>query len=209
MAAAASGPTVSVPPLAARIARRPAAAVFLLLAVSLAGRATAQDLPEWVIDPGASEVAFDFVLDGKPDGGVFRAFSGSGEFDAAHPEAATLAISIDTASVDLGNAIVNAFATSAEGFDSANHPEAVYRLTGLEPTGGDGYLARGVVTIKGRQQALETPITLGIGPNAARAEGRFEVDRTRFGLGVGPFSSLIDLEPMVGVHFVLNARRVR
>ena len=185
------------------------AAVLAAMALQAAGAPAQGAAGTWVIEAATSEVAFDFVLEGKPDGGVFRAFAGEGTFDPARPGEARLSITIESGSVDFGSAVVNAFATSAEGFDSRTHPDIVYRLTALAPTGGDGYLAQGNVTIKGRTEALSTPITLSITDQAARAEGRFEVDRTRFGLGVGPFASLLDLEPMVGVHFVLNARPVR
>lgn len=201
-------------PGARRALRRLAVAAAVVAAVAMhAAGAPAQGATGtprgWAIEAATSEVSFDFVLEGKPDGGVFRAFAGEGTFDPARPGEARLSITIESGSVDFGSPVVNAFATSAEGFDSRTHPDIVYRLTALAPTGGDGYLAQGNVTIKGRTEALSTPITLSITDEAARAEGRFEVDRTRFGLGVGPFASLLDLEPIVGVHFVLNARPVR
>jgi polyisoprenoid-binding protein YceI len=161
---------------------------------------------DWTIVPEGSGIEFTYTLNETPGRGTFRSFSGTGRFDEEMPEAATLDLTIETASVDLGNAIVNALATSAEGFDSANHPEAVYRLTTLEPEGDGRFLARGEVRIKGVTAALAVPIMLEIGTDAARAEGRIELDRRRFGLGVGPFASLVDLAPMVGVHFVLTAR---
>lgn len=189
-----------------------ATAAVLLAATSAAGpppRATAAELPAWIVVAEGSSIQFDYVLDGKPASGVFRAFGGSGSFDAARPAAATLTLVIETGSVDLGSAIVNAFATSAEGFHSAGHPEAVYRLTALAPVSDGTYTASGTLTIKGRTAALSTPVTLSVTPEAARAEGLLRIDRTRFGLGVGPFAALIDMEPMVAVHFVLNARPVR
>lgn len=180
----------------------------LLVALSPHSALAATPL-RWLIEPDSSTVEFDFTMDGKPGQGVFRRFHGGGSFDPEHPEAATLTVTIDSASADFGSAVVNAFATSAEGFDSRNHPEVVYRLTGLEPLGGLGYRATGEVTIRGRSQMLETPVTLSVTETSARAEGRIEFDRRPFGLGVGPFSAMVDLAPTVAVHFILNARPQR
>ncbi|MEM6973618.1 MAG: YceI family protein [Pseudomonadota bacterium] len=180
-------------------------AAFLLLVptAALAGG--------WSADPGASEIAFIYERGGNPADGAFTRFSGSGRFDPADPTAAELTLIIDTGSIELGNALESAFATSVEWFDSTSHPDAVYRLLTLQPTGPGTYEALGTLTIKGREKSLVTEIALaevpapGGGPTRVMAQGSLEVDRRFFGLGTGHLSALVTIGDAVQVDFMLVA----
>jgi len=146
------------------------------------------------------------VADGEPTEGVFTRFAGEGRFDPAAPEEATLELRIESASIDLGDAKASAFATSAEWFDSANHPQIVYRLHALSRLEGDRYRAEGELTIRGRTRLIVTPIELEIGETEARASGTLRIDRRDYLLGVGPMSLFVDIGREVAVRFELVAR---
>lgn len=186
--------------------RRPAriAALGLALAAGLAAAAT-----QWAVVPVESRIVFGYEADGAPVEGVFTRFSGEGTFDPAAPGDATLELRIDSASIELGDARAGAFATSAEWFDSANHPHIVYRLLGLTPLGGTSYRAEGELSIRGRTRPVSTTVELEIGADVARASGTLEIDRKDYGLGVGPMALFVDIGRDVAVRFELVARAAR
>jgi len=76
------------------------------------------------------------------------------------------------------------------------------RLAPLDPP---LYRATGDVTIRGETRALTTPVRLAFEEGRARASGRLEIDRTDFGLGVGPVSALVTVGERVTVAFDLVA----
>lgn len=190
--------------------RRPALIAVLGLALAT-GLATglASAATQWAVAPEDSRIVFRYEADGAPAEGVFTRFSGEGTFDPAAPGDATLELRIESASIDLDDARASAFATSAEWFDSANHPHIVYRLIGLTPLGGTGYRAVGELAVRGRTRPITTVIELEIGEEVARASGTLEIDRKDYGLGAGPISLFVEIGREVAVRFELVARAAR
>ncbi|MEM7497440.1 MAG: YceI family protein [Pseudomonadota bacterium] len=176
----------------------------VLLAATLLQPAFAKT--NWVVDWAASNVGFEYEKDGAPTEGVFREFTGSGSFDPATPDAARFEIRIKSASIDLHNFLASGFATSAEWFDSKNHPDVVYVLTDLKPLGEGRYAASGSISIRGRTKRLNSEIALTIYESDARASGVLTIRRTDFLLGVGPSAALVEIGPDVLVRFSLVAR---
>ena len=162
---------------------------------------------EWAVVPEQSRVLFDYSRNDQPDTGHFARFTGGGVFDRDAPGEATLELRIESASIDLGEPIVSAFATSAEWFDSANYPLVVYRLLKLTPESGNDYHAAGTLTIRGRTRPIETTITLEIGDGEAHASGSLRMDRKDYRLGVGPSALFVKIGREVAVRFDLIARR--
>jgi polyisoprenoid-binding protein YceI len=161
----------------------------------------------WTIAPGDSQVGFGFERNGKAAEGVFRRFEGSGTFDAAAPGEATLEMRIESASIDLGDRTASDFATSAEYFDSANHPLVTYRLLSLTPAGDGQYMAEGELSIRGWPRKTESRISLNIQGDTAQAKGALTILRKDFFFGVGPTSLFVNLGPEITVSFDLTAHR--
>jgi polyisoprenoid-binding protein YceI len=162
----------------------------------------------WVVAPDASALRFQYTLDGNAAEGQFTTFTGAGRLDPSDPESAAFELRIETRSIDLGNALVSAYATSAEWFDSRQFPLAVYRLIRLDPVGPDTFTAIGEIRLRGRVQSLSTPMTLVTEGDAARARGRLTVDRRDFDLGIGLSDLIVDVGSAVTVEFDLVARPV-
>lgn len=177
----------------------------LALLVGLAPLARADIV--WKVETASSEVVFEYLKDGTPTEGVFRKFEGSGEFDLSAPEDARFELKILTSSIDLFDTIASAFATSAEWFDSKNHPHVTYSLLKLEPVGGNLFAATGEISIRGKTRPLITEIALEIDENTAKAEGTLTIRRIDFLLGVGPGAAFVEIGPDVLVRFNLVARR--
>ena len=162
---------------------------------------------EWAVDPARSEIVFEYQRAGAPANGIFAEFSGTGSMDAAEPGAATLEIRISTESIDLYDTMASAFATSAEWFDSKNHPDVIYRLHTLNPIEPPLYEAQGTLTIRGKSQPITTEIRLEIGETQATASGTLKIVRNDYLLGVGPSAAFVEIGPDVGVRFDLTASR--
>jgi len=180
--------------------RVPAGLLIAVLAVWPAGAT------EWALVPDSSRVAFEYQRNGRPAEGLFGRFEGEGTFSPEAPESARLELRIDSASIDLGERLASAFATSAEWFDSANHPLVTYRLTSLAALGGDRYDATGDLTIRGRTLPVRSTITLTVNESSAHATGLLELDRRDYGLGVGPTAMFVEIGREVAVQFDLTAR---
>ena len=163
--------------------------------------------PRWSVALASSTIGFVYRLDGAEARGRFTTFSGAGRFDPGAPEAARFTLSVDSASIDLGNALVSAYATSSEWFDARHHPHVRYRLTGLAPLGGAQYKATGEIALKGRRALTETVMTLQIGAREARAAGTLAVSREAFALGTEISDLFVAIGDRVEVRFALVARR--
>jgi polyisoprenoid-binding protein YceI len=174
-----------------------------LLALGLSAPAWAAD---WNIDRGQSQIEFEYLRAGEPTKGIFAKFSGYGTFDPANPSGARMSLSIDTTSIDLYDAMASAFATSAEWFDSKNHPKVEYQLTGLEPLGDDVYRATGKLSMRGETKPITADIKLILDEKSAKAAGRLEIVRADYLLGVGPSAAFVEIGPNVIVSFDLLAR---
>ena len=163
---------------------------------------------EWAVRPDQSKIGFVYERAGQPADGHFTRFSGSGSFDPARPDQARLTLQIDSASIDLFDTLASAFATSAEWFDSRNHPGVVYQLTGLTALDDTRFQATGTITIRGESQVLRTPVTLDVSETSAHASGALDLDRRHFGLGVGPSAAFVEIGDRVSVRFDLVAEPV-
>ncbi len=161
---------------------------------------------EWQVEEDASEIVFEYLADGKPTLGIFARFSGSGDFDPDRPDEAQLTLRIATRSIDLDDTLASAFATSAEWFDSKNHPEVVYELVDLTKTGEQTYEAIGNLTIRGETQAITSTIELNLNDELAEAKGTLNIQRADYLLGVGPSAAFVEIGPEVLVRFALVAR---
>lgn len=159
----------------------------------------------WTVDKKASQILFTYVRGGEADQGKFHRFSGEGVFDPTLPDEAELEIRIESASIDLNDTLASAFATSAEWFDSKNHPLVVYKLTDLAPAGENLFSSTGTLTIRGRTHEIEAPLTLTFDEGRGVAQGDLRLDRTDYLLGVGPAAAFVTIGEEVVVSFTLQA----
>lgn len=90
-----------------------------------------------------------------------------------------VAVEIDLTRMTLGS--VTDQARGPEFFDVANHPAARF-TAGIVPA-GEGFEARGVLALRGVEQAVSLPFTLEIAGEEARMAGTVTLDRRDFGMG--------------------------
>ncbi|MCS0602325.1 YceI family protein [Streptomyces sp. LP11] len=145
----------------------------------------------WQLDPTASAVrlrhrTFWGLVAVK---GTFTAVTGRGEVRPDGSAAGT--VTLETASLDTGNAKRDAHLRSADLLDAGAHPEITYTATGAELLDGDGdggsdgssVRVTGRLTVHGVEQPLTLTARLAAAtPGALTLETEFTVDRDRFGV---------------------------
>jgi polyisoprenoid-binding protein YceI len=119
--------------------------------------------------------------------GQFKDFAGTAHIDTANPAASTVALTIQTASIDTGVADRDGHLTSGDFFDAEANPEITFVSTKVERD-GDDWVVTGDLTIKG----VSKPITIGFestgsardpfGNLRAGFEGSTSINRKDWGL---------------------------
>jgi cytochrome b561 len=89
---------------------------------------------------------------------------------------------IETASAATGIAAQDNALPTPPWFDASAHPTATFRATDFRRR-GQGYEARGQLTIKGRERNIDLPFTLTIDGNTAVMDASFSVNRRDFDIG--------------------------
>lgn len=144
---------------------------------------------EYRLDPSHSELAFvvRHAMVTKVRG-TFRDVSGSGYFDAQHPERSHFDVTIEAASVDTRNPDRDAHLRSADFFDAERYPELRFRSTSVNRIGERRYQVTGDLTIRDITRPitfeleLAGPATDPFGNQRIGLEGQTTVSRKDWGL---------------------------
>ena len=86
--------------------------------------------------------------------GSFTGFAGEASLQPADPAASWVALRIETATIDTGNADRDAHLRSADFLDADNSPKITFRSVRTEPTGGSGFRLHGTLTIRNITQPV-------------------------------------------------------
>lgn len=138
----------------------------------------------WTMDPAASSLNFAGTQTGKGFTGQFRRFTADITLDPADLANASIAVTIEISSFASGSPDRDTDAVTLEWFNAAGFPRATFTSDDIVHEGGDVYLARGILDIKGIQQPVELPFTLQIEGNTAVADGAIALNRMDFRVGV-------------------------
>jgi cytochrome b561/polyisoprenoid-binding protein YceI len=160
----------------------------------------------WKVQRG-STLGFATAWAGDPLQGRFERWTANIVFspdDLAHSR---VSVSIDTTSAKTGDDQRDASLPSADWFDAAAHPKAVFTATKFDHPGSDRYVAHGTLNLRGATKPLDLPFRLSIAGDTARVSAQASLDRLAFGVGQGDFKSTDQLPAQVAVRVELTARR--
>jgi polyisoprenoid-binding protein YceI len=138
------------------------------------------------IAPGTSRVEFTgSKVTGKHDGS-FGAFGGAVVVTGGGPEAASIRVEIDMASVTTDNEKLTGHLKSPDFFDVAKFPHATFASTAIR-AGADGaagatHTITGVLDLHGVKRTVSFPATVRIGDAAVEANAEFSLNRKDFGI---------------------------
>ncbi len=162
--------------------------------------------PAWIVDTEKSSVSFEYVESGKVKSGAFDTFVASIVFDPEMPKGASASFVVDTASIDLNDAMREGVLASVPWFDSERYPKAEFRLTDLSPAPGGAYVADGMLRIKETELPVQVEVSLVLEDGDARAKGVLKIDRRDFRLRDALLESIVSVGETVSIGFDLIAK---
>jgi len=178
------------------------AGFLVLLAASSAACAA-----DWSMDAKESKLEFIASFEKAPAPGIFKTFDTRMRFDPDKPEGSKLDVSIQITSADMDSSDVNKAIRAPEWFDFAGHPQAEFHSTEIRRAEGGRYVARGTLSVKGLQQAVEVPFAWRGSADGATMEGELTVKRGAFGIGTGEWAATNTIGADVKIRFKVKLRK--
>lgn len=179
----------------------------LILTAALAAAAATPAWADQKLVPGRSEISFVSKQLGVPVEGKFRTFDAKLTFDPKKPEAASIAFTIDLASVSIGAAETEAELAKADWFDTAKFPKASFQSTSVKATGPASFEVAGKLVIKSLSHDVVVPVKLvqaGADTTAeTTATGTFTIKRLDWRIGDGDWKDTSTVADSVQVRFRL------
>jgi len=187
------------------VLRRMLFAVVLLAVVAPALAA------DWRMDAAQSRLEFIATFEKNPAPGIFKTFDVKMNFDPEKPQGGSLDVSIQPSSADMKVREVNDAIRGPEWFDFARFPQAGFKSSDIRrvEAGREAghYIARGTLTLKGVQQAVEVPFTWSGKGDSALLEGELIVKRAAFNIGTGEWTATDVIGPDVKIRFHVSLKR--
>lgn len=180
----------------------------LILGLALAAAPLAGRAADWSMEPAGSRLEYVASFEKNAAPGVFRDFDARMRFDPDQPAGGRLDVTIRITSADMSSADVNKAIRGAEWFDFARFPQAEFHAAEIGRTAANRYLARGVLSLKGKQQPVEVPFAWTGTADAATIVGEISVDRRAFGIGSGEWAATDVVGAEVKVRFNVKLRKV-
>lgn len=146
--------------------------------------------------------------------GIFQNFQGSIVYIPGRPPACSIAVTVQTASLDTRNETRDKVLRSDDFFDVTKYPTLSFLSVNVKPTGGDSFDVTGDLTIHGITRRITVPVKLigarvmpGIGEFAG-FETTFTIDRRDYGvLGSRWSGNTVAIDPMVVIHLIIGGVR--
>jgi polyisoprenoid-binding protein YceI len=133
-------------------------------------------------------------------GGVFKTFRGAIAFDEQNLPASNFDVTIDVASINTGNGLMNTHAKGADWFDAAKYPVIKFASKKIVKTGAT-YQVTGLLEMHGIKKEVTLPFSFQNKGTSATFNGSFAVNRSDFHIGKpgGDVDEHIKLDVMVPV----------
>jgi polyisoprenoid-binding protein YceI len=114
----------------------------------------------WQLDPYHTQIEFSARHLGMMTvRGYFDEFSATADIDPDHPEAASVQVTISTASIRTNNGMRDNDLRSSNFLDAEKYPEIKFNSTSVEPSGADHYKLTGNLTIKETTNVVVLDVT--------------------------------------------------
>jgi polyisoprenoid-binding protein YceI len=170
----------------------PVTALIILVATAF----TVLSGPDYKIAAG---YAVKFSASGA--NGIFKDLKGKILFDEQHLNTSKFDVSIDVSSINTGNGLKNTHAKGEKWFDAKKYPAITFTSAEITKS-GSGYIAKGELTMHGVKKPFSIPFTFVKAGNGGTFTGKFDVNRSDFGVGTpgGKVDDIIKMEVTVPVN---------
>lgn len=165
-------------------------------------------VPVWKVVPAESKIAFTATQNGSPVKGTFNTFTGEMQGSPTDLKDSHVKIIVDTGSVNTSYGEVATTLKTADWFNVAQFPKAVFTADHFTQTGKDAYSAKGTLTIRDKTVPVTLDFVLkGYSPSGFEAVGSTTIQRLSFGVGQGSWSKTDSIKDNVRVEFTLKASK--
>lgn len=126
------------------------------------------------------------------------------DYNAAAPDTSKATVEIETASLDLGEAEMNAEVAKKDWFNSAQFPKATFVSTAIKSAGPGKLNVSGKLTIKGKAADVTFPITVKADGGKQVFDGALPIKRLAFNVGEGEWkdTGMVADEVTIKFHVV-------
>lgn len=128
--------------------------------------------------------------------GGFANFSGEVVVKDNAPDESYVDVSVDINSIFSESGILTGVLKKEMFFDVANHPEAKFQSTKIEPT-DDGYLVTGNFTMRGVTKGVQFPAKIVRQDENVYVESEFKINRKDWDVGYDSYEDAVVLEEVV------------
>lgn len=171
-------------------------------AAPVSSQLPAVESQEYLITADNSKIEFVASKVTGSHHGSFGKFSGAIGFNG-QPEKSRVTINIDTASVTTDTPDLTKHLQTADFFDVAKYPQAIFTSTKIEPGGekGASHTVTGNLQLHGVTKSITFPANIGVSPDAITVESTFAINRRDFGINyAGAADNLIRDEVLLTLH---------
>lgn len=145
--------------------------------LTLGGLFAFVQLGNWKVSPD-----YSVKFSGKGVTGIFKTFSADINFDASKLATSTIAITIDVASLNTGNAVQNRHAVGADWFDATKYPKIRFTSASIEKS-GSGYIVKGKMEVKGKVKDVAIPFNFTQSGASGEFTSTLTIKRSDYGVG--------------------------
>ena len=153
--------------------------------------------------PAQSEIGFVSRQMGVPVEGQFKRFDATLQFNPSQPQAAKIAINVETGSATLGVRETDAELPKATWFNVPAFPKATFQSTAVKRLDATRFEVTGQLTVKGVSAPVVVPVTLAQNGAQTVATGVFPIKRLTFKVGDKEWSDISMVADEVQVKFKL------
>lgn len=164
---------------------------------------------EWRVDRAKSHLGFTAQWSNEPFSGEFKHWEAEIEFDPADLAHSHAAVTVDLASAKSDEDQFDQGLKGAMGFEVSKFPEAKFVTTGIAAKGGNRYVAKGTLSLRGIERPVTLPFSLTISGDSAHMTGKAVVMRTDFGVGQGLWAAPDPVAHEVTVTVDLTATKAK
>lgn len=137
----------------------------------------------WTVDKAKSTVGFSGKHAGVDFNGKFGTWDAVIQFDPADLAHSSAKVTFQTATAKTGNDMEDEALGQEEWLNPAKFPTATFASTQISSSGGNNYVAKGTITLKGKTLPASLDFTLTISGNSATLKGTSTVDRLAYDIG--------------------------
>ncbi len=174
-----------------------------ILGLALAGFGVQAHAAQWVLDPGMSQVIFEYSYGTDPYQGVFSNVEANFDIDPMRPGSCEFDVTIHIEDIDVDSPEVLDYLLDYELFDVDTWPTATFKAEKCRLTGVTSFESDGTLTIRDKTNPMTFPFDLSIetcdGQVCFHLTSEVEILRLEYEVGIGYWANTAEVPNEVKV----------